>query len=343
MPCHYTVLGVSKTATNDEIKGAYRALILTAHPDKGGNPARFQEIQTAWETLRDPTTRQEYDQAQGQQHFQTNHSRPRPDSHHEKYKDQHSRYRRDNPGDNQPRFKDDDYIKPKSKPWTNLREDKPDPWRQASAQPPRMHFTRHEYHFEYDPSKDRQKPKQGEARWGPVLTDERFEYYRVPKTDQARTTFKPLLRDLANLCSEAQTRVLRFDEGVHKMKVALPDGRLDRQDLRLLEHVHSHLKKTTSDFSRRLEEFRRQESIRMITPNDRRIYDLLAIRASRDKKWIYDVGHFCVQVHEAGLALPKSAQKQGSSARTPEVTLLNTAIYKLHHFLVGNMDSLDSI
>lgn len=359
MPCHYTVLVVSKTATNDEIKAAYRALILTAHPDKGGNPARFQEIQAAWETLRNPTTRQEYDQAQDQQHFQTNHSRPpRTENHHEKYKDQHSRYRRDHPGDNnKPRFKgdDDDYVKPKPKPKTNLKEDKSsDPWRQADAPPPRWHFTRHDYHFEYDPFKDQRKPeKQWEAHWGPVLSEERFEYYRIPKTDHARTTFKPLLRDLANLCSEAQTRVLRFDKGLHKMKAALPEGRLDRQDWRLLDHVHDHLKKTASDLSRRLEDFRRLESMRMTTtPNDHRVYDQLATRASCDKKWIYDVGHFCVQVHEAALALAKSitttTQKQGFSPRTtthtpPELTRLNTAITELHRFLVRNMELLDFI
>ena len=44
---HYKVLGVAKTATPDEIKSAYRKLASKHHPDKGGNTAEFQKIQTA--------------------------------------------------------------------------------------------------------------------------------------------------------------------------------------------------------------------------------------------------------------------------------------------------------
>ena len=58
---HYDTLGVSKTATPDEIKKAYRKLASQHHPDKGGDTARFQEIQTAYDTLSDPNRRAEYD------------------------------------------------------------------------------------------------------------------------------------------------------------------------------------------------------------------------------------------------------------------------------------------
>ena len=58
---YYDVLGVSKTATQDEIKKAYRKLASQHHPDKGGNTAKFQEIQTAYETLSDSNKRAEYD------------------------------------------------------------------------------------------------------------------------------------------------------------------------------------------------------------------------------------------------------------------------------------------
>ena len=58
---HYETLGVAKTATPDEIKKAYRKLASKNHPDKGGDTATFQKIQTAYDTLSDPQKRQEYD------------------------------------------------------------------------------------------------------------------------------------------------------------------------------------------------------------------------------------------------------------------------------------------
>jgi len=58
---HYSNLGVDKTATPDDIKKAYRKLASQHHPDKGGNTAKFQEIQTSYDTLSDPQKREEYD------------------------------------------------------------------------------------------------------------------------------------------------------------------------------------------------------------------------------------------------------------------------------------------
>lgn len=58
---HYKVLGVSKGASQDEIKSAYRKLASKNHPDKGGDTAEFQKIQTAYDTLGDPNKRVEYD------------------------------------------------------------------------------------------------------------------------------------------------------------------------------------------------------------------------------------------------------------------------------------------
>jgi hypothetical protein len=52
---HYRVLGVPVRASPDEIKAAYRSAIKTHHPDKGGDPAKFAILQTAWEVrLRPP-------------------------------------------------------------------------------------------------------------------------------------------------------------------------------------------------------------------------------------------------------------------------------------------------
>lgn len=57
----YEILGVSKTATPNEIKKAYRKLASQNHPDKGGNTAKFQEIQHAYDILSDPQKRQNFD------------------------------------------------------------------------------------------------------------------------------------------------------------------------------------------------------------------------------------------------------------------------------------------
>jgi curved DNA-binding protein len=61
MTDYYQILGVPKTATADEIKRAYRRLASQHHPDKGGDTARFQEIEQAYRTLSDDQKRAEYD------------------------------------------------------------------------------------------------------------------------------------------------------------------------------------------------------------------------------------------------------------------------------------------
>jgi curved DNA-binding protein len=57
----YETLGVPKGASDEEIKRAYRKLAGQHHPDKGGDTAKFQEIQSAYETLTDPVKRQQHD------------------------------------------------------------------------------------------------------------------------------------------------------------------------------------------------------------------------------------------------------------------------------------------
>jgi DnaJ-class molecular chaperone len=58
---HYETLGVGENATPEEIKRAYRKLASQHHPDKGGDTAKFQAIQAAYDTLADADKRGQYD------------------------------------------------------------------------------------------------------------------------------------------------------------------------------------------------------------------------------------------------------------------------------------------
>jgi len=62
MTDHYATLGVTKLATHDEIRTAYRKMASVHHPDKeSGNKEKFQEIQAAYGILGDIEKRAQYD------------------------------------------------------------------------------------------------------------------------------------------------------------------------------------------------------------------------------------------------------------------------------------------
>lgn len=78
----YSILGVSQSASQEEIKKAYRKLASKYHPDRGGDIKKFQDVQQAYEILSDPVQKANYDNpqpqfnfsdifSQGGQHFRT--------------------------------------------------------------------------------------------------------------------------------------------------------------------------------------------------------------------------------------------------------------------------------
>lgn len=65
----YSILGVDRTATEADIKTAYRKLAMKHHPDRGGDTATFQHITEAYNTLSNPDARARYDNPSQHQEF----------------------------------------------------------------------------------------------------------------------------------------------------------------------------------------------------------------------------------------------------------------------------------
>jgi curved DNA-binding protein len=61
MTDYYNILGVNKSASPDDIKKAYRTLAMKHHPDRGGDEAKFKQINEAYDVLSDPNKKQMVD------------------------------------------------------------------------------------------------------------------------------------------------------------------------------------------------------------------------------------------------------------------------------------------
>lgn len=60
---HYSTLGVAPSSSQDEIRAAYRSLVVKHHPDKGGDPKIFTSVQEAFDVVGDPEKRKAYNTA----------------------------------------------------------------------------------------------------------------------------------------------------------------------------------------------------------------------------------------------------------------------------------------
>jgi len=60
-PTPYEILGVAASASEDELRRAYRKLLRESHPDLGGSSARFHAVQLAWKRIGDSSARKVWD------------------------------------------------------------------------------------------------------------------------------------------------------------------------------------------------------------------------------------------------------------------------------------------
>jgi curved DNA-binding protein len=71
---YYSILGVPKNASQDDIRKAYKKQSMQHHPDRGGDEAKFKQVNEAYQILKDPTKRHQYDNPQPQYNQQRWHT-----------------------------------------------------------------------------------------------------------------------------------------------------------------------------------------------------------------------------------------------------------------------------
>jgi|TARA_R110000851_G_scaffold148921_1_gene289324 curved DNA-binding protein len=68
---YYNTLGVTRNSSPEDIKRAYRKQAMANHPDRtGGDDTKFKQVNEAYETLKDPAKKQQYDNPQAQYNSQ---------------------------------------------------------------------------------------------------------------------------------------------------------------------------------------------------------------------------------------------------------------------------------
>ena len=68
---YYSILGVPRNASDQDIRKAYKKQSMQHHPDRGGDEEKFKQVNEAYSTLKDPNKRQQYDNPQPQYNFNT--------------------------------------------------------------------------------------------------------------------------------------------------------------------------------------------------------------------------------------------------------------------------------
>jgi curved DNA-binding protein CbpA len=74
----YAALGVSRDVDQSRIHAAYREAVRRTHPDAGGSSAAFEDVQEAYEVLRDPGRRAAWDRASPAPRARSSTPRPAP-------------------------------------------------------------------------------------------------------------------------------------------------------------------------------------------------------------------------------------------------------------------------
>jgi curved DNA-binding protein CbpA len=74
----YAALGVSRDADQSRIHAAYREAVRRTHPDAGGSSAAFEDVQEAYEVLRDPARRAVWDRGSPAPRVRSGTPRPAP-------------------------------------------------------------------------------------------------------------------------------------------------------------------------------------------------------------------------------------------------------------------------
>ena len=68
---YYSILGVPRNASDQDIRKAYKKQSMQHHPDRGGDEEKFKQVNEAYSILKDPAKRQQYDNPQPQYNFNT--------------------------------------------------------------------------------------------------------------------------------------------------------------------------------------------------------------------------------------------------------------------------------